>query len=101
MEENVLNNSVRITITRIVLVVVMSAVAGCQVNSSKDNAAANSIPPDAIEVGKDQYMVPIDSDGTKCQMYRMYSPNHAVVAAVFFKTANGKFVIDRGKADCS
>ncbi len=33
-------------------------------------------------------------------MYRPFSPKHSVVGAIFYKGANGKFVIDKGKSDC-
>lgn len=100
MEEKVLSTSTRTVIARIFAVAMMGAVTACQPVNLKNDTVGNSIPSDAIPVGKDQYMVPIGNDGTKCQMYRMYSPSHAVVAAIFFKTASGSFVIDRAKADC-
>lgn len=100
MEEKILSTSARTVISRTFAVAIMSAVTACQPINLKNDTLRNSIPPDAIPVGKDQYMVPIGHDGTKCQMYKVYSTSHAVVGAIFFKTANGRFVIDRAKADC-
>ncbi len=73
---------------------------GCQPSKTAATSLAEGIPANAILVGDQLYMVPIDKNNTGCQMYRAFSPNHAVVAAIFYKGVDGKFVMDKGKSDC-
>ena len=73
---------------------------GCQPSKTAAISPSEGIPENAILVGDQLYMVPIDKNNTGCQMYRAFSPNHAVVAAIFYKGVDGKFVMDKGKSDC-
>lgn len=73
---------------------------GCQPSKTAAISPSESIPANAILVSDQLYMVPIGKDNTGCTMYRAFSPNHSVVAAIFYKGADGKFVIDKGKSDC-
>jgi len=61
---------------------------------------SSKIPDSAIHVGEELYMIPVSKDKSSCTMYRAFSPNRAVVAAMFFRTADGKFVIDKNKSNC-
>ncbi len=74
--------------------------AGCQPDTTATTSQAEGIPANAIPVGDDLYMVPTGSDDSGCQMYRKYSPNMAVVAAIFYRGTDGTFVMDKGKSDC-
>ena len=81
------------------LVIILFA-TGCQPSKTATTSPAEGVPENAILVGDQLYMVPIGKEKTGCQMYRAFSPNHSVVAALFYKGADGKFVIDKGKSDC-
>ena len=83
----------------ILLAIVLFAV-GCQPSETATTSAAGSIPENAILVGDQRYMIPIGKNDAGCQMYRAFSPNNAVIAAIFYRTADAKFVIDKGKAYC-
>jgi len=82
-----------------ILAIILLA-TGCQSGKTAATSPAEGIPVDAILVGDQLYMVPIGIDKIGCQMYRAFSPNHSVVAAIFYKAADGKFVMDKGKSDC-
>ena len=81
------------------LVIILFA-TGCQPSKTAAISPSEGIPENAILVSDQLYMVPIGKDNTGCTMYRAFSPNQSVVAAVFYKGADGKFVIDKGKSDC-
>ncbi len=74
--------------------------AGCQPDTTATTSPPEGIPANAILVGDDLYMVPVGSDDNACQRYRKFSPNKAVVALIFYKGADGKFVMDKSKSDC-
>lgn len=87
-------------------------VAGCSVEmamqataAGKDSKAppaknAAQVPADAIAVGDDVYMVPIGADAEGCTMYRVFSPTKATVQAIHYRTAEGRFVMDKAQAAC-
>ena len=85
---------------RFLILAIILFATGCQPSRTATTSPVEGIPADAILVGDQLYMVPIGKDKTGCQMYRAFSPNHSVVAAIFYKGAGGKFVIDKGKSDC-
>ena len=82
-----------------ILAIILFA-AGCQSSKTTATSPSKGIPANAIHVSDQLYMVPIGKNKTGCQMYRPFSPKHSVVGAIFYKGANGKFVIDKGKSDC-
>ena len=75
-------------------------VIGCQTNKTARISASEGIPANAILVSDQFYMVPIGKDNKGWTMYRAFFPYHSVVAAIFYKGADGKFMIDKGKSDC-
>ena len=93
----VLNLPVKV---RFSILAIMFLAVGCQPDTKVRTSPAEGIPANAIVVGDDLYMVPVGSDDNGCQMYRTFSLNNAVVAAMFFRTADGKFVIDKNKSNC-
>lgn len=59
-------------------------------------------PPDgAIALGADLYMVPLAEPVDGCPAFRAFSPNRMVVQAIYFRTADGRFVMDRQEVDCT
>ncbi len=74
--------------------------AGCQPSKTEAISPSEGIPANAILVSDQLYMVPVGKDNTGCTMYRAFSPYHSVVAAIFYKGTDGKFVMDKGKSDC-
>lgn len=72
---------------------------GCGTAAS-DSGAPSGVPDNAIQVDADYYMVPIDESVGGCTAYRPYSPTRRVVAAIHYRTSDGRFVIDPNEADC-
>ena len=100
MEEKVLKElHLSIKLGILILAIVFSA-SGCQSSKMVQVVQAKGVPANAILISDGLYMVPVGKDGTGCQMYRPFSPNHYVVASIFYKSSDGKFVIDKGKSDC-
>ena len=66
--------------------------------SGPTNAAP--LPSGAIQIGDDQYMVPLGIDGDGCAQYRMYSQRSAVADVIFYRDAKGGFTMNRAEADC-
>ena len=87
------------------------AVAGCgnetALGEATDKSAAPTVaadarlPDGAIAIGDDVYMVPIGEDAQGCAMYRVFSPTKAVVQAIHYRTADDRFVMNKGEAACS
>jgi hypothetical protein len=61
---------------------------------------ASGVPPGAIAVGDDLYQVPIGDDEDGCPMFRLFSPTRMVVQAIFWRTPEGEFTMDRSEAAC-
>ena len=85
---------------RFLILAIILFVTGCHHSKTGTSSLAEGIPANAILVDDQLYMVPTGKIDKGCQMYRAFSPNHSVVAAIFYKGAGGKFVIDKGKSDC-
>ena len=100
MENRVLIEYFLLIKTQSLLVAAMFLALGCSTNKEPNTPETKGIPANAILVSDQLYMVPIGKDNTGCTMYRAFSPNYSVVAAVFYKGGDGKFVIDKGKSDC-
>jgi len=84
-----------------VILAIILFVTGCHHSKTGTSSLAEGIPANAILVDDQLYMVPTGKIDKGCQMYRAFSPIHSVVAAIFYKAANGKFVMDKSKSDCS
>ena len=76
-------------------------VAACGGGFSESSPGAVDLPDGAIAVGEDLYMVPLAEPVSNCPAFRAFSPNRMVVQAIYFRTADGRFVMDRQEADCS
>ena len=85
---------------KILLLATMLFATGCPSSEMSTIPPPSRIPANAIHVGEQLYMVPTGKIDKGCQMYRAFSPSHSVVAAIFYKGADGKFLIDKGKSDC-
>ena len=59
------------------------------------------VPPDAILVAPELYMLPMGEDATGCPMFQPWSPTLSVVQALHWRTADGDFTLDRARADCA
>lgn len=64
-------------------------------------SGADGLPEGAIAVGEDLYMVPAGADETGCPWFRAFSPTKMVVQAMFYRAAEGGFVMDRTEAACT
>ncbi len=82
------------------LVIILFA-TGCQPSETGTSSLAEGVPANAILVGDQLYMVPTGKIDAGCQMYRAFSPTDSVVAAIFYRGTDGKFVMDRSKSECS
>jgi hypothetical protein len=84
----------------------MLAMAGALWFSNPAGAAmseptnASPLPSGAIQIGDDQYMVPLGQDGDGCAQYRMHSQRSAVPDAIFYRAAKGGFTMNRAEANC-
>ena len=58
------------------------------------------IPPGAIQTGDDFYMVPIGKDSDGCEQFRPWSKSLMVLAAIYYRKADGGFTLDYPVADC-
>jgi hypothetical protein len=59
------------------------------------------VPPDAVRIGDDAYMVPIGKDTDGCMQYRMHAPGRAVPQVIFYANGKGGFTMNRAEAaDC-
>ena len=63
-------------------------------------ALKSSAEVNAIRLNDDFYMVPLDAKVAGCQAYRAFSPSGRVPQAIYYRTADGQFVTDRGQAKC-
>lgn len=63
--------------------------------------AATRIPPDAIPVSPELYMLPMGTDADGCPVFQPWSPILAVVQALHWQTAEGDFTLDREAAACA
>lgn len=69
--------------------------------ASSSGAEGDGIPAGAIPVGDDDlYQVPSGEDEAGCPMFRLFSPTQMVVQAIFWRTPDGDFTMDRTEADC-
>ena len=84
------------------LIVVMGlfALIACQPESKMPKPLPPGVPENAIYVKDDLYMIPVKDDSSGCMMYRAFSPKGAVVAAIFYRTIDGRFVMDKSHSDC-
>ena len=92
-------------VSALALAAVMSACMNVVANESKDLVpqTQKALPPGSVMMEEGIYMVPVGEDeGTGCTMYTMVSrvPGKAVIAAIFWKTRDGRFVLDKRQASC-
>ncbi len=92
-------------VSALALAATMSACMDVALNENKDLVpqTEEALPPGSVMMEEGIYMVPVGEDeGTGCTMYTMVSrvPGKAVIAAIFWRTLNGKFVLDKRKAKC-
>jgi hypothetical protein len=71
------------------------------VEPAADSGETPEIPPAAIPVAPELYMLPMGTDETGCAVFQPWSPTLAVVQALHWRTAEGSFTLDRGAADCA
>lgn len=82
----------------LVMAVTLGACAG-NTNGS-DDMGESAIPPGAIQVSAELYMLPMGTDEGGCAVFQPWSPTLMVVQALHWRTAEGEFTLDREKADC-
>lgn len=98
---------------RATALLVLLGLAGCGLglgdrrpgNTAGDSAeptaeAPPSPPAGAIPVSPDLYMLPMGTDSDGCALFQPWSPTMAVVQALHWRTADGRFTLDRSRADC-
>jgi len=66
----------------------------------RSGAASGGVPPAAIAVTPELYMLPMGTDGAGCAVFQPWSPTMAVVQALHWRKADGSFTLDRAEADC-
>jgi hypothetical protein len=68
--------------------------------ATSEPSPSSPVPPDAIRIGEDAYMVPIGKDAGGCMQYRMHAPGRAVPQVIFYADGKGGFTMNRAEADC-
>jgi len=77
-------------------------VAACSGGHSESSGqGAGKLPYGAIAVGEELYMVPLAEPVGGCPAFRAFSPTRMVVQAIYFRTADGRFVTSQQEADCN
>ena len=79
------------------IALVACVLGGCNA-SPVAGSGTDGLPKGAIVVGEDLYMVPAGLDETGCPWFRAFSPTKMVVQAMFYRAAEGGFVMDRTEA---
>jgi hypothetical protein len=81
----------------------LGGLGGCAAPSPSGTGVAPGaqLPPEAIQVGRDLYQVPIGPDADGCQRYRLYSPTLVVTEAISYRSRDGGFTINRRAAVCA
>ena len=74
--------------------------AGCNAPPVAESGA-DALPEGAIALGESLYMVPAGVDDTGCPWFRAFSPTKMVVQAMFYRAAEGGFVMDKSEAVCT
>jgi hypothetical protein len=100
MGDDVLTGPARIASKGIILAAALILLAACQQELKMSQPLPPGVPDNAVHVRDDLYMIPIKHDNTGCMMYRAYSTKGAAVAAIFYRTAGGGFVMDKSKSAC-
>lgn len=86
---------------RATILIVLFALCACDSPGGPGAShRAVAIPENAIQVGDQLFMVPLSERVQECQAYRPFSPTHRVQQAIHYRTADGRFVRDRGQAVC-
>ena len=77
------------------------AALGCLLSVACGGGHSDKLPPGAIAVGEDLYMVPLAKPVGGCPAFRAFSPDKMVVQAIYFRTIEGRFVMSRQEAGCT
>ncbi len=96
--------------TRSVLIPVCLALCACgsdiagaertRQGPAEPGRAAADVPEGAIRVRDDFFMVPLDEKVNGCRAHRAFSPTAMVPQAIYYRTADGRFVMNRAEAVC-
>ena len=74
--------------------------------TTREQSNGPQVPENAIPIGEDIYVVPLNEPVDGCPAFRPFSPTAMVVQAIYYRTKaayrdrEGPFTIDRNKADC-
>lgn len=58
------------------------------------------VPPGAVKIGDDLYMVELAAKAGDCPAFRPWSPTKMVAQAIYYRGRSGGFVLDRAVAAC-
>ena len=87
---------------RIAAAAILFLLGACTPDGLPDGAPTDrQPPPGAIRVEEDLYMIELGTDDAGCRQYSAWSSTGAVVAAVYYRRADGSFTLFRSNADCS
>ncbi len=67
---------------------------------SKPAAPTREVPPNAVKIADDLYMVPLDQPVEGCPAYRQFSTTKMVNQAIYYRARQGGFTFDRNEAVC-
>ena len=89
---------------RIAAVALALALGACTVvveQSGGESGMPEGAPAGAIQVGEDRYMVPVDMDAGGCERFTPWSASAPVKTAIYYRKADGSFVLNREEAACA
>ena len=91
-----------VSMAPLLTMLVAGVLAACDARPSGEvSPSAAELPAGAVAIGDDIYMVPAGRDDTGCPWFRAFSPTKLVVQAMFYRAADGGFVMARSEAVCA
>ena len=76
-------------------------VAATMLSSACSSAGNQALPPDAVRVGDDYFMVPVGVDEQGCRQFTPWSSSRPVPTAIYYRKADGEYTLYRSDTNCS
>ena len=83
-----------------IVAVALSGCAGIVERTQYEGESAVTVPPGAIQVGDDYYMVPSGTDADGCPQFSPWSSGNLVQTALFYRKADGSFTVVKEQSAC-
>ena len=100
MGYGILNGVVSFAKLGFAITLVFLMASACMDMIKMSNTDSEDLPKDAIPVKDGLYMVPINKDASGCMIYRAFSREAATASAIYYRSSDGSFVMDKSTANC-